>query len=176
MAFEQLFDNPLYGDHAPLVLRWSDDQLAAIAECLAPLLPDNLSDQMMPRHREHRQVDRRGARHLRSSGALSPGQRPLTARPKRYRDGDPRLHVVLPDEGYGHPARRGSDRARCREVEPLRQGLPIGRLGHRQARRTGRAPDRYLGSPVGSLRGWKPSSCVTVLIRPRSITPRRRTR
>ena len=33
-------------DHAPLVLRWSDDQLAVIAECLAPLLPDNLTDQM----------------------------------------------------------------------------------------------------------------------------------
>ena len=47
MAFEQLLDNPLYGNHAALVLRWSDDQLAAIAECLAPLLPDTLSDQMM---------------------------------------------------------------------------------------------------------------------------------
>ena len=36
MAFRKLFDNPLWGNHAPLVLRWSDDaearRLAAAAQ------------------------------------------------------------------------------------------------------------------------------------------------
>jgi hypothetical protein len=90
MAFEKLFDNPLYGDHAPLVLRWSNDQLAAIAECLAPLLPDNLSDQMIL-------AIACIARSIVAEHAIS-GRRVHYPRgkdryrlPKRYRDGDPRL-------------------------------------------------------------------------------------
>ena len=46
MAFEKLFDNPLYGNHSPLVLGWTDDQLKPLVDRLAPFLPDNLTDQM----------------------------------------------------------------------------------------------------------------------------------
>jgi hypothetical protein len=46
MAFQCLFDNPLYGNHSPLVLGWTDDQLEPLVDRLAPLLPDNLTDQM----------------------------------------------------------------------------------------------------------------------------------
>jgi hypothetical protein len=46
MAFQGLFDNPLFGDHCPLVLRWSDDQLKPLVERLAPLLPNKLTDDM----------------------------------------------------------------------------------------------------------------------------------
>src|SRR5258708_31591918 len=90
MAFEKLFDNPLDGGRAPVVLRWSDDQLAAIAECLAPLLPDNLSDQMIL-------AIACIARSIVAEHAIS-GRRVHYPRgkdryrlPKRYRDGDPRL-------------------------------------------------------------------------------------
>src|SRR5258705_4661692 len=90
MAFEKLFDNPLYGDHVPLVLRWSSDQLSAIAECLAPLLPDNLTDQMQLAIASI-------ARSIVAEHAIS-GRRVHYARkrdrysqPERYRDGDPRF-------------------------------------------------------------------------------------
>jgi hypothetical protein len=46
MAFQRLFDNPLYGNQSPLVLGWTDDQLGPLVDLLAPLLPDNLTDQM----------------------------------------------------------------------------------------------------------------------------------
>ena len=46
MAFQLLFDNPLYGNHSPLVLAWTDDQLEPLVDRLAPFLPDNLTDQM----------------------------------------------------------------------------------------------------------------------------------
>ena len=46
MAFQRLFDNPLYGNHSPLVLGWTDDQLEPLVDRLAPFLPDNLTDQM----------------------------------------------------------------------------------------------------------------------------------
>jgi hypothetical protein len=90
MPFEQLFDNPLYGDHAPLVLRWSDDQLALIAECLAPLLPDNLTNQMQLAIASI-------ARSIVAEHAISgrrvhyPRGRDRYRQPKRYRDGDPRF-------------------------------------------------------------------------------------
>src|SRR3954453_9896257 len=90
MAFQRLFDNPLYGDHAPLVLRWSDDQLAVIAQCLAPLLPDNLSDQMILAIASI-------ARSIVAEHAISgrrvhyPRGKDHYRQPKRYRDGDPRL-------------------------------------------------------------------------------------
>jgi hypothetical protein len=87
MAFQLMFDNPLYGDHAPLALRWSSDQLSAIAECLAPLLPDNLTDQMQLAIASI-------ARSIVAEHAIS-GRRVHYPRgkdpyrlPKRYRDGD----------------------------------------------------------------------------------------
>src|SRR6478735_1580605 len=46
MEFQLLFDNPLYGNHSPLVLGWSDDQLEPLVDRLTALLPDNLTDQM----------------------------------------------------------------------------------------------------------------------------------
>jgi hypothetical protein len=46
MAFQRMFDIPLYGNHSPLVLGWTDDQLEPLVDLLAPLLPDNLTDQM----------------------------------------------------------------------------------------------------------------------------------
>jgi hypothetical protein len=95
MGWREAFNDPVraqnfYGDHAPLVLRWSNDQLSAIAECLAPLLPDNLTDKM--------QLAIAGiARSIVAEHAISgrrvhyPRGRDRYRLPKRYRDGDPRL-------------------------------------------------------------------------------------
>ena len=41
-TFRCLFDNPVFGDHSPLVLGWAEDQLWPIVDRLAPFLPDNL--------------------------------------------------------------------------------------------------------------------------------------
>ena len=46
MGFPRLLDNPLYGNHGPLIMGWSDDQLKPLVDRLAPLLPDKLTDQM----------------------------------------------------------------------------------------------------------------------------------
>jgi hypothetical protein len=46
MAFQRLFDNPLYGNHSPLVMGWTDGQLWPIVDQLAALLPRGLSDGM----------------------------------------------------------------------------------------------------------------------------------
>jgi hypothetical protein len=42
-TFRCLFDNPVFGDHSPLVLGWGEDQLWPIVDRLAPWLPDNLT-------------------------------------------------------------------------------------------------------------------------------------
>ena len=42
-TFRCVFDNPVFGDHSPLVLGWGEDQLWPIVDRLAPLLPDNLT-------------------------------------------------------------------------------------------------------------------------------------
>jgi hypothetical protein len=90
MAFQLLFDNPLYGDHAQLVLRWSDEQLVPIAETLARYLPNHLTYGMklaiaaIARSivTEHRITGRR-VHYAR--------KRDRYGQPERYRDGDPRF-------------------------------------------------------------------------------------
>jgi hypothetical protein len=46
MGFPRLLDDPLYGNHSPPVMGWSDDQLQPLVDRLAPLLPHELTDQM----------------------------------------------------------------------------------------------------------------------------------
>jgi hypothetical protein len=90
MAFQGLFDNPLFGDHCPLVLRWSDDQLKPLVDRLSPLLPNNLTDDMQLAIASI-------ARSIVAEHAISgrpvhyPRGKDRYRKPKRYRDGDPRL-------------------------------------------------------------------------------------
>ena len=44
VEFQRIFDNPVFGDHSPLVLGWTDDQLRPVVERLDPWLPDGLTD------------------------------------------------------------------------------------------------------------------------------------
>lgn len=46
MGFRNIFDTPLFGDHSPLVLGWSDDQLWPVVDRLADVLPPNLTEGM----------------------------------------------------------------------------------------------------------------------------------
>jgi len=89
MAFKKLFDNRLWGSRAPLVLRWSDDQLKSIVDRLAPRLP-GLSDQMQLAAASvarslvvEKTITGRGVHYARAKDPYR--------RPKRYRDGDPRF-------------------------------------------------------------------------------------
>ena len=89
MAFRKLFDNPLWGNHAPLVLRWSDDQLKPLVDRLAPLMP-GLSDQMQLAVASvarslvvEKTITGCGVHYARAKNPYR--------RPKRYRDGDPRF-------------------------------------------------------------------------------------
>jgi hypothetical protein len=90
MAFQRLFDDPLWGDHCPLVLRWRDDQLELLVDRLKPLLPDNLTDAM-------RLAVASIARSI-VTEKMKTGRAVHYARakdryrqPKRYRDADPRF-------------------------------------------------------------------------------------
>jgi hypothetical protein len=90
MAFQNLFDNPLYGNHSPLVLRWSDDQLKPLVDRLAPFLPDNLTDQMQLAIASiarsivtEETITGRGVHYARKKDPYR--------QPQRYRDGDPRF-------------------------------------------------------------------------------------
>jgi hypothetical protein len=90
MAFQKLFDNPLWGDHCPLVLRWRDDQLKPLVDRLAPLMPDSLSDQMQLAVASvarsivtEKTITGHGVHYARAKDPYR--------RPKRYRDGDPRF-------------------------------------------------------------------------------------
>jgi hypothetical protein len=90
MAFEKLPDDPLWGDHCPLILGWHDDQLTPSVEALGLFLPDNLTDQMRYAVAsvarsivvEKKKTDR-GVHYARKKDPYS--------QPKRYRDGDPRF-------------------------------------------------------------------------------------
>jgi hypothetical protein len=42
MLIEGLFDEPLWGNHSPLVMRWHDDQLKPLVDRFSPLMPDSL--------------------------------------------------------------------------------------------------------------------------------------
>jgi hypothetical protein len=90
MAFENMLDNPVFGDHAPLVLRWGDDQLKPLVARLAPLLPENLTDQMQLAIASvarsivtEEKISGRGVHYPRGKEAYRV--------PQRYRDGDPRF-------------------------------------------------------------------------------------
>jgi hypothetical protein len=90
MAFQRLFDNPLYGNHSPLVLGWSDDQLWQVVDRLAPLLPDKLTDQMQFAIASiarsivtEEKITGVGVHYARKKDRYR--------RPQRYRDGDPRF-------------------------------------------------------------------------------------
>jgi hypothetical protein len=92
MAYVNLLDNPLYGDHAPLVLGWSDDQLHLIADRLRPsLLPANRTDQMwlaIAAVARSLVTERTVTRDLGVHYARA--KNPYSQR-KRYRTGDPRF-------------------------------------------------------------------------------------
>ena len=90
MAFQRLFDNPVFGEHSPLVLRWSDDQLKPLVDRLAPFLPDNLTDQMQFAIASiarsivtEEKITGRGVHYARKKDRYRG--------PQRYRDGDPRF-------------------------------------------------------------------------------------
>ena len=88
-TYRCLFDNPVLGDHSPLVLGWDDDQLRPIVERLAPLVPDNLTVAMRLAIAgvarsvvTEEKITGRGVHFARGKDAYGT--------PKRYRDGDPR--------------------------------------------------------------------------------------
>jgi hypothetical protein len=90
MGFPRLFDNPLYGNHSPLVLGWTDDQLWPIVDQLAPLLPDKLTDQMQLATASvarsivaEKKITGRAVHYARAKDPYR--------LPTRYRDGDPRF-------------------------------------------------------------------------------------
>jgi hypothetical protein len=89
MAFRKLFDNPLFKNRAPLILRWGDDQLKPLVDRLSPLMP-GLSDQMQLAVASvarsivtEKTITGRGVHYARAKDPYR--------RPKRYRDGDPRF-------------------------------------------------------------------------------------
>ena len=122
MAFERLFDNPLYGNHSPLVLGWTDDQLKPLVDRLAPFLPDNLTDQMQLAIAScarsivaEKKLTDRAVHYARRKDAYRV--------PQRYRCGDPRYswHYIT------------------RSIDTLEQiGLINQVPGLRRPRRTGR--------------------------------------
>ena len=88
-TFRCLFDNPVFGDHSPLVLGWGEDQLWPIADRLAPLLPDNVTVAMRLAVAgvarsivTEEKITGNGVHFARGKDAYRT--------PKRYRDGDPR--------------------------------------------------------------------------------------
>jgi hypothetical protein len=139
MAFERLFDNPLYGNHSPLVLGWTDDQLEPLVDRLAPLLPDNLTDQMQLATASiarsivaEKKLTDRAVRYARRRDAYRV--------PQRYRCGDPRYswHYIT------------------RSIDTLEQiGLINQVPGLRRPRRTGRIgfSQRRYHQPWGDTTG-----------------------
>jgi hypothetical protein len=84
-----VFDNPVFGDHSPLVLGWAEDQLRPIADRLAPFMPDNLTVAMKLAIAgiarsivTEEKITGNGVQFARGKDAYR--------LPKRYRDGDPR--------------------------------------------------------------------------------------
>ncbi len=88
-AFRNFFHNPVFGDHNPLVLGWSDDQLWPIVERLTPWLPDNLTDAMrlaIAGIARSIVIEER----ITGNGVHFARGKDAYRMPKRYRDGDPR--------------------------------------------------------------------------------------
>ena len=88
-TFRCVFDNPVFGDHSPLVLGWAEDQLRPIADRLAPFMPDNLTVAMRLAIAgiarsvvTEEKITGNGVHFARGKDAYRI--------PKRYRDGDPR--------------------------------------------------------------------------------------
>ena len=88
-TFRCVFDNPVFGDHSPLVLGSAEDQLRPIADRLAPFMPDNLTVAMrfaiagIARSIvTEEKITGNGVHFARGKDAYRI--------PKRYRDGDPR--------------------------------------------------------------------------------------
>ena len=88
-TFRCLFDNPVFGDHSPLVLGWGEDQLWPIVDRLAPFMPDNLTVGMKLAIAgvarsivTEEKITGNGVHFARGKDAYRI--------PKRYRDGDPR--------------------------------------------------------------------------------------
>jgi hypothetical protein len=88
MTFSNLLDDPLFGAHCPLVLRWSNDQGEPLVRPLAPLLSDNLTDRMLSAVAAiarslvtEKMISGGGVHYARAKDPYS--------RPQRYRDGDP---------------------------------------------------------------------------------------
>ena len=88
-TFRCLFDNPVFGDHSPLVLGWGEEQLRPIVDRLAPWLPDDLTVEMKLAIAgiarsivTEEKITGHGVHFAR-------GKEPYRM-PKRYRDGDPR--------------------------------------------------------------------------------------
>jgi hypothetical protein len=90
MLIENIFADPLWGNHSPLVLRWTEDQLKPLVVPLRPFLPDNATDQMQLAVASvarsivaEKKITDRGVHYARKRDPYS--------QPKRYRDGDPRF-------------------------------------------------------------------------------------
>jgi hypothetical protein len=88
-TYRYFFDNPVLGDHSPLVLGWDDEQLRPIVDRLAPWLPDNLTVAMRLAIAgiarsvvTEEKITGRGVHFARGKDGYRI--------PRRYRDGDPR--------------------------------------------------------------------------------------
>ena len=128
-TFRCLFDNPVFGDHSPLVLGWAEDQLWPIVDRLAPLLPDNLTVAMRLAIAgiarsivTEEKITGNGVHFARGKDAYR--------MPKRYRDGDPRNTWHYTTRAMDTLAERRTDRAGARGLVSERPGIPVGGVGH----------------------------------------------
>jgi hypothetical protein len=88
-TFRCLFDNPVFGDHSPLVLGWGEDQLWPIVDRLVPWLPDNLTVGMkLAIAGVARSIVTKEK--ITGTGVHFARGKDAYGIPKRYRDGDPR--------------------------------------------------------------------------------------
>ena len=144
-TFRCLFDNPVLGDHSPLVLGWGEDQLRPIVDRLAPFLPDNLTVAMRLGDRGCRTVHRDRGEDHRQRGALRTRKRRLQhpeAIPRRR----PPQHLALHHPRHGHLGERRTDPAGPRALVPERPWIPVGGLGDRCAGGPGGTAARRFGA------------------------------
>ena len=106
MEFQRIFDNPVFGDHSPLVLGWTDDQLRPVVERLDPWLPDGLTDKWKLAIAScalsvvaEKKLTGRGVHYARRRGAYQI--------PKRYRCGDPHFTWHFVTGSMDHLQRSG---------------------------------------------------------------------
>ena len=106
MEFQRIFDNPVFGDHSPLVLGWSDDQLRPVVERLDPWLPEGLTDKWKLAIAACA-LSVVAEKKLTGGGVHYARRREAYQIPKRYRCGDPRFTWHFVTGSMDHLQRSG---------------------------------------------------------------------